>query len=135
MIDDEINNFTKEIVTKTARLRLLTCGIIHYTYLPGSDVDEIEHLANHNALLELVGKDCKYPVLMDSSEFIIVTSEARKLVRQLEPIIPVSSRAFVIRNLSQRIAASFYIKLHTPLVPTKIFTNYEEAFDWLNQRK
>ena len=72
---------------------------------------------------------------MDASEFIIVTPEARKLVRELEPIIPVNSRAFVIKSLSQRIATSFYIRLHKPLVPTKIFTKYEEAYDWLNEKK
>ncbi len=131
MIVDRRNDFIKEKITKTARLRLLSCGIIHYTYLPGFEVCEKEHLENHHALLELVGTEKKYPVLMDSSEFILVTTEARKLVRQLEPIIPVSKRAFLIKTLSQRIATSFYIKLHKPLVPTKIFTNYEEAYDWL----
>jgi hypothetical protein len=135
MVSDSLNSFTKEIITKTVRLRLLSCGIIHYTYLPGSDVCKEEHLANHHALIELVGKEKKFPVLMDASEFIIVTPEARKLVRELEPIIPVNSRAFVIKSLSQRIATSFYIRLHKPLVPTKIFTKYEEAYDWLNEKK
>ncbi len=117
---DRRNDFVKERITKTVRLRLLSCGIIHYTYLLGSKVYETEHLENHQALLELVGTEKKYPLLVDSSEFILVTTEARKLVRQLEPIIPVSKRAFVINTLSQRIATSFYIKLHKPLVPTKI---------------
>ncbi len=135
MVSDSLNNFTKEIITKTVRLRLLSSGIIHYTYLPGSDVCKVEHLANHNALIELVGKEKKFPVLVDASEFILVTPEARKLVRELEPIIPLSSRAFVIKSLSQRIATSFYIKFHKPIVPTKIFTNYDEAYDWLNEKK
>lgn len=128
---DKNSSFIKEIVTKTARLRLLSNGIIYYTYLPGSDVCEIEHLSNHQALIELVGRDKKHPVLMDSNDFILFTAEARKLVRELEPIIPVSMRAFVIKTLSQRIATSFYIKFHKPLVPTKIFTSYEDAEKWI----
>lgn len=124
-------NFTKEIITNTVRLRLLSNGIIHYTYLPNSEVDEVEHQINHNAIVELIGKGKKYPVLVDSDEFINVTPEARKLIRELEPMIPISARALVIKSLSHRILANFYIKFHKPIVPTQIFNNYEDALKWL----
>lgn len=124
-------SFTKEIVTNTARLRLLTNGIIHYTYLPNSEVDEAEHQINHNAVIELIGKEIKHPVLVDSDEFINVTPEARKLIRELESIVPISARAIVIKSLGHRILANFYIKFHNPIVLTKIFNNYEDAFQWL----
>lgn len=129
------DNFTKEIVTNTVRLRLLSIGIIHYTYLPNSEVDEVEHQINHNAIIELVGKDKKYPVIIDGDEFVNVTAEARKLIRTLEPLIPVTARALVIKSLSQRILANFYIHFHKPIVPTKIFTNYEDALIYLNSLK
>lgn len=125
-------NFTKEIITNTVRLRLLTNGIIHYTYLPNTEVNEAEHQINHIALIELVGKDKKFPLLADSDDFINITPEARKFIRILEPLIPISARALVIKSLSQRILANFYIKFHKPMVPTKIFHNYEDAFEWLN---
>lgn len=128
-------NFTKEIITKTVRLRLLSAGIIHYTYLPNSEVDEVEHQINHNATIELVGTDKKHPVLVDGDEFINITTEARKLIRKLEHIIPVNARALVIKSLSQRILANFYIHFHKPIVPTKIFNNYEDAFQYLNSLK
>lgn len=124
-------NFTKEIITNTVKLRLLSNGIIHYTYLPNSEVDEVEHQINHNAIVELIGKGKKYPVLVDSDEFINVTPEARKLIRELEPMIPISARALVIKSLSHRILANFYIKFHKPIVPTQIFNNYEDALKWL----
>lgn len=128
-------SFTKEIVTNTVRLRLLSNGIIHYTYLPNSEVDEVEHQLNHNAVIELVGKDNKYPVLVDGDEFINVTPEARKLIRDLEHIIPVNARALVIKSLSQRILANFYIQFYKPSIPTKIFNNYEDSFLYLNTMK
>jgi len=131
---EENNNypFKKEIVTNTVRLRLLTNDIIHYTFLPNSEVDEIEHQLNHNALFELVDGSKKYPALLDGDDFANVTPEGRKIVRELEPLIPVSARAMVIKQLGQRILGSFYIKYHKPIIPTKIFDNHVDALNWLN---
>lgn len=57
MMDEQIDfSFTKEIITNTVRLRLLTIGIIHYTYLPNSEVDEKEHMLNYQATIELIGE-------------------------------------------------------------------------------
>lgn len=133
MSGTDLNSFTKEIVTPTLRLRLLSCGIVHYTYLPNSEVDETEHRRNHNALVELVGKERKFPLLIDADEFINVTPEARKLIRKLETIVPISARAIIITSLGQRILASFYIKLQKPIVNTKIFNNYEDGIKWLEE--
>lgn len=125
-------SFTKEIVTQTIRLRLLSDGIIHYTYLPNSEVDDIQHQINHKALLKLMeGNYKKHPALLDGDDFANVTPEGRKLVRELEPFIPVSARAMVIKQLGQRILGSFYIKFHKPIIPTKIFDNYSDALNWL----
>lgn len=133
MGDEILNNFTKEIITATVRLRLLSCGIVHYTYLPNSEVNEKEHQHNHNALIELVGKEKKIPLLIDADEFINVTTEARKLIRKLESIVPISARALIMTSLGHRILASFYIKMQKPIVPTKIFNNYEDGIQWLTE--
>lgn len=133
MNNEQLYNFTKEILTNTVRLRLLSNHIIHYTYLPNSEIDETEHQINHNALVELIGNGEKCSVLIDSDEFINITPEARKLIRTLESIVPISSRALVIESLNQRILANFYIRFYKPIVPTKIFNNYEDAFQWLNK--
>jgi hypothetical protein len=132
MEDDQNYIVLKEIVTSTLRLRLLSNGLIHYTYLPHIEVDEKHHQLNHNALLELVGNEKKYPILLDGDDFVNVTPEARKLVRQLEPLIPISARAMVIKMLGQRILANFYIKFHKPIIPTKVFNNHQDALQWLS---
>ncbi|MBI3518934.1 MAG: hypothetical protein HY062_06205 [Bacteroidetes bacterium] len=125
--------FTKEVVTNTIRLRLLTNGVIHYTYLPNSEVDDVQHRLNYEGLLTLVGNKKKYPALLDGDDFANVTPEGRRMVRELEPFIPVSARAMVIKVLGQRILANFYIRFHQPIIPTKIFDNHQEAQEWLNQ--
>ncbi len=131
MENNENYSFIKEIVTQTVRLRLLPDGIIHYTYLPNSEVDDLHHQINHEALLKLINDGQKYPALLDGDDFANVTPEGRKLVRELEPFIPVSARAMVIKQLGQRILANFYIKIQEPMIPTKIFNNYEDALNWL----
>lgn len=133
MSRDLLNDFTKEIVTPTVRLRLLSCGIVHYTYLPNSEVDVKDHQINHDALIELVGKEQKHPLLIDADAFINITPEARKFVRKLESTVPISARAMIISSLGQRILVSFYIKMQKPIVPTKIFDNYDEGIQWLQE--
>jgi hypothetical protein len=128
-------SYTKELFTNTIRLRLLSNGIIHYTYLPDVEVDAEEHLQNHKALLELVDTTKKYPAILDGDDFAIVTPEGRKLVRELEPLIPVSARAMVIKQLGQRMLANFYIKYHKPIIPTKIFNSHQEALKWITKNQ
>lgn len=123
-------NHTKEIVTNTVRLRLLSNGVVHYTYLENSIVNEKEHQLNHKALVE-ISENKKIPLLIDANEFINLTPEARKLIRELEEVVPISKRALVIRSFSQRILSNFYIKFYKPIVPTKIFENYDYAMKWL----
>lgn len=127
--------FIKEVITGTVRIRLLKSGIIHYTYLLNSEIDEHEHQINHNALIELVGKSELFPILIDSEGQINITPEGRKKVRELESIVPLSHRAIVISTLSQRILANFYIKFHKPLVATKVFNTHMEALAWLKKCK
>ena len=124
-------NITKEIVTNTVRLRLLSNGVVHYTYLPDSVVSEVEHQQNHNALVQFSISGEKLPVLIDANDFINLTPQARKLIRELEAIVPISKRALVIRSFSQRLLSNFYIKYHKPIVSTKIFESYEDAIKWL----
>lgn len=122
--------YTKKIFTRTIRLRLLENGIIHYTYLPDIEVDENDHIENHKALMEITG-NTKHPLLIDSGELISVTLEARKKIRELEPLAPIIVRAIVIKSLAHRMLTNFYIKFHQPIVPTKVFENYDDALQFL----
>jgi len=122
--------YTRKILTRTARLRLLENGIIHYTYFPDIEVDENDHIENYKALVEITG-NVKHPLLIDSGELISITPEARKKIRELEPQVPISVRAVVIKSLGQRMLTNFYIKFHEPIVQTKIFENYDDALKFL----
>lgn len=126
-------DFSKETKTNTVRLRLLTNGIIHYTYLPNSEINTQEHQINHDTLLKFTDNKKDLLLLIDADEFINVTADGRKHIRALEPLVSIKARALVITALSQRILANFYIKIQKPIVTSKIFNNYESALAWLNE--
>lgn len=126
--------YTKEIVTKTVRLRLLENDTIYYTFLENGIVNEKEHLLNHKALHDIAdGK--KYPMIIDSHEMASITPEAKKLIRQTEVAAPITCRAVVVKSVSQRMLANFYIKFHYPVVPTTVFDNCEDALLWVSDKK
>ncbi|MES2587700.1 MAG: hypothetical protein V4622_01895 [Bacteroidota bacterium] len=130
MLVKSIFSYHKETHTETLRLRLLDNGIVHYTYLLNSEIGEREHKLNHRTYVDFVENDKKM-ILVDSEGYNSVSPEARKLIRSLEKIVPISKRAIVISTLHERLLANFYITFHKPIIPTKIFKCYEEAFSWL----
>jgi hypothetical protein len=124
-----------DFFTNTIRLRMLAGGVVQYTYISDLLVDENEHRINHEALVNFIGIGKKALVLVDAENFISFSPEARKLVRKLESVVPILARAMVVRTLSERLFSNFYILTHKPIIPTKIFSNYDDAFTWLNTFK
>ena len=122
----------KELQTSTARMRLLSNGIIHYTHFPNADIDVEQHLENHHALIELAGAT-KRLILHDSSEMLHITFEARQKIRELEPVCPVLARAIVTNSIGIKLFINFYIRMNKPEIRNKIFSNYEDAVNWLLQ--
>lgn len=39
--------------------------------------------------------------------------------------------AFIIEGLGQKLLANFYLKVVKPVVQSKVFTNYNEAYKWI----
>lgn len=120
----------KETKTNTVTMRLLKNGIVHYTYHPKAKIDVEEQLQNHYALIELLGNK-KHPLLLDASELVDISPDARLKVKELEPISPILARAFVTQSLGHKLLISFYLKVNKPYVQNKVFSNYEDAVDWL----
>jgi hypothetical protein len=128
---NKFTSFSKELYTNTIRLRLMPEGFISYLYLENSVVDEAEHQQNYDAIVAFVENGEKMPILIESENFTDITPSARNLARKLEPIVPISYRAIVIKTLGERILAKSYITFQKPLIPTKIFSTSEEAIQWL----
>lgn len=120
----------KEVYTSTVRMRLLSNGIIHYTYLENATVDKVEHLENHAALVNIANVP-QHPLLVDALEYVNITSEARKLIRSLEPVTPILARAIVTDSMGLKMIISFYKNVNRPIYPMQVFKKYEDAWNWL----
>ncbi len=119
-----------EITTSTARMRLLSNNIIHYTYFRDSYVDVAEHIDNHNALVK-IARIAKHPLLIDAFDHTTISSDARNLIRSLEPITPILARAIVTESLALKLIISFFKNINKAIYPLEVFNNYEKAKNWL----
>ncbi len=116
--------------TKTIEVTLMKEGILHIHLKAHSEitlndavfaVEEMGKLAN--------GK--KRPVFIDAGEFCTIDKEARIFSASEESNIYTLADAIAYNNLGQKLIANFYLKQNNPSVPTKVFSETEEAIKWL----
>lgn len=120
----------KTIDTRVADLHLFSNGLVYL----GFKNDKIVELEDRLELAEAIEKlavGIKRKVLIQTGERNSMTPEARKLDMNKRIESVVLKEALIINTLGIRISASFYYKLRKPIFPVKVFSNYDEAFDWL----
>ena len=78
-------------------------------------------------------KTKKYPLLIDSRKIKSITKEARDhfSIQNRETFI--TAFAVLIDSPLSRIIGNFFMGLNKPTIPAKLFTNENEAIDWLTQ--
>ena len=75
-----------------------------------------------------------FAILMDATDYSSVTAEARILLVDKEFIKMRIATAFVTRSIASNLIANFFIKFHKPASPTKLFKDFDTAFEWLKQQ-
>jgi hypothetical protein len=90
--------------------------------------------------VKAIAQSCKeagggkaYPLLIKVDKYTLPSAEARKFIAQADSNPYAKAEAYVISDLPQRIVGNFFLKFDKPARPTKIFTNEEEAMEWLKQ--
>lgn len=78
-----------------------------------------------------VSQGKKVLVLNVAGSLTTATAAARDFAASAEAVQYTLAEAYVVSNLAQKIVGNFYVNFHKPQVPTKIFTNTEEAVKWL----
>jgi len=73
-----------------------------------------------------------YPVLIDMSGIRSVTKEARDFMGK-EGAQLITAGALIVRSPIARIIGNLFLLLNAPKVPTKLFTDEEDARKWLEQ--
>jgi hypothetical protein len=75
------------------------------------------------------GEECL--VLMVADEFAQFDQSAGVFSSSEDGLKYTIADALVVKSLSQKILANFYLKFNKPAKPTKIFNNEPEALKWL----
>jgi hypothetical protein len=93
---------------------------------------ELADVKEQIAAAEKLTQGGDYVSMMDGGLTIDVSEEAMTYVAKYE-----SKRwkafAIVVRSISERILANYFIKFKKPARPTKVFTNPERAIEWLEE--
>lgn len=100
----------------------------HHVYI----IEDVKE--NVKAFGELTGNE-KAPVLIIGGSFSSLDDQTREFMATEESLKYSKAEAFLITSLAQKILINFYIKFNKPLVPTRVFTDKEEAIEWLMQYK
>jgi hypothetical protein len=95
------------------------------------DVGDIKRI--HEAK-KILTNGSMYALLFCSAFYGSYTSEARKFAASEEVNKNAIAKAIVAKSLPMRLTAAFFINFNRPSVPTKLFTNEEEAILWLNEK-
>lgn len=75
-----------------------------------------------------------YPCLFDVTKVKHSTKEARDYLANNGNELVLAS-ALIVNSPMLKMAANFYVAVNKPVNPTKIFTDKDQALDWLNQFK
>jgi hypothetical protein len=113
-----------------ATVSLLDENIIHIHIKTAREIE----LSDAVYIVEAMGKlgnGKKYPILIDAGSFSSVDKEARIFSAAAESNIYTMADALAYCNLAQKLLADFYIKYNKPVIPTRSFSDKEEAIAWL----
>jgi hypothetical protein len=94
---------------------------------------EVEDALEAKAEIKKRRGNDKFYVLAEGVEFFTLTKEARELCSTKEYLDNVIANAFYTKNISILLLGEMYNKINKPPVPTKVFTDKEEALNWLNE--
>lgn len=120
----------KTIELKKSTVSLSDEGILYIHLKAGCEIE----LSDAILILEAMGKlggGKKFPVFIDAGEFTSIDKEVRVFSANAENNIYTLADAIAYYSLAQKLIADFYVTHNKPAVPTKIFSNKEDAVLWL----
>lgn len=80
-------------------------------------------------------KNISLPAVITCVGRVEITKEARKYFATLKGTIGLTHIALVYENsTTNKLLMNFMIKMHPPIVPTKIFKNKEKAISWIKRK-
>ena len=109
-------------------------GIVFGEYKNNLDID----LNAAKQIVELrlaISKGKSYPLFIDARNARSSTKAARDYLASTEATHDIKAGAFYVDSSLNKIIVNFFLSISKPNVPTKLFTNKEDAIKWLQQFK
>lgn len=115
--------------TRTAIISMDENDILHIEVLDGVEIDHDDMIDN---LLVVKGyiKGKKVLKLIDATGSFMIDKKSRELLKRVDAEQTIA-RAVYTNSPLKKILSVFFFQLSRPKAPTKVFTNYIKAYEWL----
>lgn len=120
----------KQLETEKVIVGLRGDDIIHVYYKRNTIVDpplQDEMIVYFNDLAD--GR--KLPFIFEADDHVGVTREARNRALEIEHLTPICCTAIYAQNFIYKLMGDFYLMIKRPKTPYMVFTDFQEAIDWL----
>lgn len=128
------NSIVKEVIIENyLKAILYDNGIIEIIWDTSIEIIEVIHLVEMQKAVCELGNGKKMPLHFTVPEFLQIGDAARKYATSNEGVTYSLAITVLIDNLAKKILFNFFMNVNKPKIPTKSFTNREDAFLWLEQ--
>ena len=91
----------------------------------------LEHAIENTKINAMLAGDLRRPFLIDMNKVKSMSKGAREYYAGPEPQKNITAVAILINSSVGKAVANFFLLLTKPSVPTRMFTDYKEAKEWL----
>ena len=120
----------KEKALPEGTVTLRSDGIVYVKYYENQTIDVGVQMRMLEVFNEITQKKLT-PFIFEADEGVIVTKEARDNGIAIEELTPCKATAVVVSSIGYSMIANFYLKFNKPKRPFKVFSNVEDAQEWL----
>lgn len=115
--------------TRTATIFMDEHDILHMIMLKGVRLD-FEDAVDNGLVIKSLTKGKKTLKLIDARKGFTMDKKARDFIKSVDAKQTIA-RAVVKGSIFSSLVLGFFTKLSQPKIPTKIFSDYDEAYTWL----
>ncbi len=109
-------------------------GILCMTYRSGLIIDRKMAMEIVATRLRIFNER-DYPLLILDQGIVSMDKDARDFFASREGSSGLNSAAMVLKSVFSKVLGNFFLKVHPPHMPVRIFNEEEKAMAWLEQFK
>ena len=110
-------------------------GIVYEVFKPNSKSLDLENAKIVVRDRLKVSNQVSRPLFVDLCNLLSADMDARKYMAKGEALHYLNATAILVKNQLSKLLAEIYIRINKPAIPTKFFSNKNEAIHWLEKYK